>query len=645
MYLDTIRLTNFRNLAGTFELSQPVAVLVGPNNAGKSNLIDALRLTLEPQANYRDRLPLERDDFRHDGDGNPVADELEIELAFGGLSHRQQGRLLTMLDADSGPDRALLRVRALLPEHGRPRPVFYGGRSRVSEVEDWARQAVTFTYLPALRDAQNDLRPGRGTNRLVQLLSAFAPTAADQAEIVDLARRANEEMGKATVVRNARDRVQERLEEIVGAGFAQQVDLMFAEPQFQRVVGVLRALVGDGEPLEMSQNGLGYNNLLYIATLLAGLAQEPEGELHVVLVEEPEAHLHPQLQDLLMRFLEREARASNGRVQVIFTTHSPNLTSAARVARITSMIRRRTGTAMEVTGRATARFGLTRDEHDHLERFLDVTKSSLFFSRAVLLVEGLAEQLLMPLLAEAIDESLVESHVSVVNIGGLAFKPFVHLFGEERLPRRCAIVSDSDPPRRRADGADRDRRDDREAPAEDAPEQDGDVAGQDGDAPEGEEEADPVLSATARQLLEEERHNKHIMVRLARQTFEWDLIAAGNVEWALMALRPLHPRTARRIREDPFYRSNEDYATAILDSIRNEKGRFAQALWHYAEEAEDAGHPITVPDYIAEALRFVCHKPKPSRRPKDRDGAPENSEPESNVPEGAAQSEVAAEPA
>jgi hypothetical protein len=83
---------------------------------------------------------------------------------------------------------------------GRPRPVTFGGRSLTPEVEDWAREAVTFTYLPALRDAEEDLSPGRGPNRLVALLSAFAPTAVEQREIVELAEKSNKEMRKVGVV-------------------------------------------------------------------------------------------------------------------------------------------------------------------------------------------------------------------------------------------------------------------------------------------------------------------------------------------------------------------------------------------------------------------------------------------------------------
>jgi putative ATP-dependent endonuclease of OLD family len=222
----------------------------------------------------------------------------------------------------------------------------------------------------------------------------------------------------------------------------------------------------------------------------------------------------------------------------------------------------------------------------------------------VLLVEGLAEQLLMPVLAQAAGHSLAESRVTVVNVGGLAFGPFAHLFGPDRLPYRCAIVSDADPPKSKATTA----------AATESGEEAAEIADAEGDVPDVDEDAgaDPVLSTTAQKLLGDQNANR--IVKLSRNTFEWDLVAAGNWPWALAALAKLHPQVAKRLEAETLD-SDEKRATAMLNAIEKEKGRFAQALTQVVDEVKAAGHTIAVPNYIAEALEFVCAKPRPPRAP------------------------------
>ena len=103
-------------------------------------------------------------------------------------------------------------------------------------------------------------------------------------------------------------------------------------------------------------------------------------------------------------------------------------------------------------------------------------------------------------------------------------------------------------------------------------------------------------------------------VWLSTKTFEWDLVQAGNWEWALRALALLHPVVARRLRADPSISTPEQQADAILAAIEREKGRFAQALSKEAEGLRRDDIEINVPDYIAKALAFVCERPPRPRR-------------------------------
>lgn len=598
MQLSELRIEGFRNLEGTVELCAPLALIVGENNTGKSNVIDAMRLLLRALAWPREQLWVSVEDFRHDSTGENRVPLFEIEGVFTGLDSRQRGRMLTCLSPSRGSDVATLTLRATLPPAGSGRPdvQLFGGDANVPDVEARARSAATYTYLRPLRDAQADLRPGR-SNRLVPLLATVVGDGPDRRTIEGIAETANTSLGGVPSIVDTVATIKNRLDDIVGTGYGQDVKLAFTDPVFERIVGTLRALVGDGHPLEMAENGLGLNNLLYMATLLAGLEAEPEGELHLLLVEEPEAHLHPQLQDLLMRYLERSAK---GKVQVIVTTHSPNFASATGVERMTLLARQhRQG---PVLAQAAHTFGLTDDELGHLRRFLDVTKSSLLFARGVVLVEGIAEQLLMPAFAKAAGLSLAHEGITVANVGGLAFRPFAKLFGPDKLPYRCAIVSDRDPPKA--------HRDENGGPDKEV------VADGDSDLEADEitaeetDDGDPALSSTAQSL--QALENERVRRFLSHRTLEWDLIAAGNWDVCVRAWAKVHPVSARRLRTRLESADSVTQADGFLAIVKRDKGRFAQALAELLE-TEDLG--LKVPAYLAQALAFVTARQHPHATP------------------------------
>ncbi len=633
MHLKELAIEGYRTFGNEFqiEFSPGLNVLVGENGCGKSAVIDAIReLLLEDEFG---RSSLTTTDFhRPFFVGAKASKEIRITATFDELKNHEPVAFLPWMISDN---RASLNLHVENKEtaRGRYKRALWGGSSRASMFERELFDRIDCIYLPPLRDAEAKLQEGRGS-RLARLLKTLNQDAiakgAPPLEKEVAAFNASLAGDDTKAIAQANKLIRNALKDAIGEVFGQETSIQFSENSFTRIVESLRLFFFprfQDKPAQelfrsLEENSLGYNNLLYLATVLAELSSATGDYLRILLIEEPEAHLHPQLQTRLLKHLEATAKKSG--MQVILTTHSPVLAAAVSLQTVIHL-----PTAREPATQAVClrQFELSPDSERFVSRWLDVTKSTLLFAKAVILVEGIAESLLLPQLArlalkihnDACDahnltadvakggklksklpESLDDAGVSVINMNGIYFRHFMPLFcsvdgkGTQRLPIRCAGVTDNDPPYETTDAAGV------KTPVIPSPSQL--VAG-----------TNPDLKYAA---LVKASPNVRLFPN-SLKTLEYDLAMEGsNLKLMLSVAAKLaadgeHPVISKKLTElavpswapDTNWPPRGTAALYLLDHI--DKGEFAQSLADELMKPEHAA-AFAIPDYLTKAVVWAC---------------------------------------
>jgi len=469
MYISELRIENFRCFGEgerkfILPLSAGLTALVGENDTGKTAVIDALRFVLgtRDQEYFR----VEDRDFHWSVQTKERRTEIHIRCKFDGLTTYDKGALaeyLTYVERD-GRTEAVLYVNWTAKNTAGVRGTrrFVSVELRSGEAGDGppldaeARNLLRATYLRPLRDAERAMAAGRGSrlSQILQHTKAVRESGADYDEAADpkpdpdtlsvlgVGDYASALLGSREGIEEARKRLNEHYLKplsFVGDDLTGHIGVSASGDKDARLRQLLEKLeleLKDPNAEAPANRGLGSNNLLFMACELLLLGSEA-ADFPLLLIEEPEAHLHPQRQLRLMQFLENQAgvEGPDGQtIQIIVTTHSPNLASAIKLDNLVII---QDGKAFPLKSGNTK---LEKSDYRFLKRFLDVTKANLFFARGVVIVEGDGENILLPTLARLIGCDFDEHGVSVVNVGHTGLRRFARIF-QRSEPDRDGVIN------------------------------------------------------------------------------------------------------------------------------------------------------------------------------------------------------------
>jgi len=467
MFLSELSIWNFRKY-GTSEngeaglvlqLHKGLNLIVGENDSGKTAIIDAVKFVLQTQSH--DYQWLEEEDFFLKLESEPTdvnrAKSLKIECIFRGFDaeNNEAANFLEWLGIEKnkdGQDQYFLKV-ALNAER-KNRKIIYnikaGPDDEGIQLDGAARDFLRLTYLKPLRDAERELIPGR-RSRLSQILKsheAFSSVPEENHAITKIAEKTNKQIEGYF---KGKDENNSDIPDQSGKNLLSDINdylkEFFTEKEINKIAkfklsgqslsGILEKLILD---LIEENSGLGSYNRLYIATELLLLKRTNYYGLKLSLIEELEAHLHPQAQLRLIEYLQDEI-AKKSKVQLIMTTHSPNLASKVK---LNNLIICKGDKAFPMGSAFTE---LEKGDYLFLERFLDVTKANLFFAHGVILVEGDAENILIPVIADILGRPLTKHGVSVVNVQSTAFLRYSRIFKRklgEGIGVKLSVITDND---------------------------------------------------------------------------------------------------------------------------------------------------------------------------------------------------------
>ncbi|HCR3980208.1 recombination protein F [Citrobacter koseri] len=632
MYISKLSINNFRNFhRAEFNFNKGVNTLLGENASGKSNAFHALRLLLDDSLS-RSATKLKESDFCRklsNWKGHWIIISIELnELSShesirtikhltGKMSDENEGKLSLYfrpsykfrrdLYINNGDPEAIEKILSTITIDdyetiltGRASVDFLNEQVYLSLVGDFKGYSfpnpddekfdlygtkvfpiydeVSFTFIKALRDVVSDLKNHR-VSPLLALLKNLGEklTPHDSKEIVEKVTGLNTLISGLDEVTKVSKGVQNTLNKTIGYTFSPLVGIESSLPEdIEELVQKLSLVVGDNYngvyKGDISELSLGGANLIYMALKLYEyeVKQSTDKAAQILLIEEPEAHIHTHIQKTLFE------KYSGDKTQVFLTTHSAHISSVSKISNM-NILSLQSGIADVFQPYK----GLDPNECSRIERYLNATRSTLLFAKGVILVEGDAELILIPAMVKKVfGLSLDELGLSLISMDSAFFDHISKLFHNLRIRKRCAIITDLD------------------SAFVELPEDSDD----DDDIMKGYRNSE--IAGTQRKVSLDTAilHNNYISAHYAKHTFEVDFLKSNN---ALEYIRTLSKIYTRKFDIDKskgilkHYESSEAAVEVLRLAKKEGKG------WLSLLVSEEVNSLTFIPDYILKAIAFA----------------------------------------
>ncbi len=512
MYISNITIENYRSFKNiSVDFHEGVNVLIGHNNAGKSNLLKALAIIFDSSA----RKQLAIDDFNKNISmetlkTRPPKIIITVLLTQSTNENLMGDELVTVsnwLTKLEEPYQAKLQYEFFLPSRDAEKyinkvkdldtkekiwslirseflrlyinKIWIGNPENQITIDSESLSKFDFQFLDAIRDVERDMFSGKNT-LLKNVIDFFIDYDIKSDKKITEENQKEEIQKRKDDFADVADNLVEKLRKRLNSGnreilsYADDIGASFdkSKPNFEgsitesELYSVLQLIVQQetGMKIPISHNGLGYNNLIFMSLLLAKMQVDSDGKylgsnakvFPILAIEEPEAHLHPTMQYQFIKFLKKNINSKKVK-QVFITSHSTHITAATSLDDIICFYDNDGLVNVAYPGKVFTLKDQNNTEiiqsnsKKYVQRFFDATKSNMLFSEKVILVEGIAEQLLIPVFANYIGKSLEEEHVAVINVGGRYFEHFLYMFNSNNkfaINRKIACITDLDPTRR-----------------------------------------------------------------------------------------------------------------------------------------------------------------------------------------------------